>query len=167
MGNLAARRRGIIIAADADCLLAALAPLGICWSVFAALTFALGYVRHRQLLYPEFSEDHLRSVMTQEERLYLEGTLRHEPEKLPNRSRWQVRAERIWHPTGAEEITGDILLSVRAVRRDWHYGDRVRFWIRPVDPARQRQSRRLQLRDLSWRAAEIYATGFLDSDERS
>ena len=27
-----------------------------------------------------------------------------------------MRAERIWHPTGAEEITGDILLSVRAVR---------------------------------------------------
>ena len=46
----------------------------------AALTFALGYGRHRQLLYPEFSENHLRSVMTQEARLYLEGTLRHEPE---------------------------------------------------------------------------------------
>ena len=85
----------------------------------AALTFALGYARHRQLLYPEFSENHLRSVMTQEARLYLEGTLRHEPEKLTNRSRWQVRSERIWQPTGAQEITGDILLGVRAVRREW------------------------------------------------
>jgi len=131
---------------------------------FAALTFAFGYVRHRQLLYPEFSEDHLRSVMAQEARLYLEGTLRHEPEKLTSRSRWQVRAERIWQPTGAQEITGDILLGVRAVRREWRYGDRVRFWIRPSipqdsgNPGGFNYATYLAQRD-------IYVTGFLDSDE--
>jgi hypothetical protein len=38
---------------------------------------------------------------------YLEGTLAREPEKLPNRSRWLLRCERIWHPTGAEEISGN------------------------------------------------------------
>ena len=49
--------------------------------------------------------------MTQESRLYLEGTLRQSRKNCPNRSRWLVRSERIWHPTGAEEITGDILLG--------------------------------------------------------
>ena len=51
------------------------------------------------------AEKHLRSLMDGESRLYVEGTLRHEPEKLTNRSRWQLRSERIWHPTGAQEIT--------------------------------------------------------------
>jgi hypothetical protein len=73
---------------------------------FAALTFAFGYVRHRQLLYPKFSEDHLRSVMAQEARLYLEGTLRHEPEKLTNRSRWQVRASGSGNRPGRKKSPG-------------------------------------------------------------
>ena len=73
-------------------------------------------------------------------------------------------AERIWQPTGAQEITGDILLGVRAVRRDWRYGDRVRFWIRPSipqdsgNPGGFNYATYLAQRD-------IYVIGFLDSDE--
>jgi competence protein ComEC len=130
----------------------------------AGLTFSLGYTRHRELLYPQFPENHLRSVMVREGRFYLEGTLRHEPEKLINRSRWQIRAERVWQPTGAEEISGDILVGVRRVRRDWRYGDQVRLWIRPTVP--QDAGNPGGFNYATYLAQRrIYATGFLESDD--
>ena len=130
----------------------------------SCLAFSLGYARHRELLHPQFTENHLRSVMAREGRFYLEGTLRHEPEKLINRSRWQIRAERIWQPTGAEEITGDILMGVRSVRRDWRYGDQVRFWIRPTIP--QDAGNPGGFNYATYLAQrEIYATGFLENDD--
>src|SRR5688572_19790622 len=36
----------------------------------SALAFSLGYVRHRQLLLPEFPNNHLRLVITKGERVY-------------------------------------------------------------------------------------------------
>ena len=129
----------------------------------AALAFAVGYVRHRQLLYPAFPPDHLRAAMGSAERLYLEGSLQSEPEQLPYRSRWLVRAERIWHPTGSEEITGDIIVGVRSVRREWRYGDRVRFWARPQIPRDSGNpggfNYAAYLAD-----REIYLTAFLEGD---
>ncbi len=101
--------------------------------------------------------------MSREERVYLEGTLTRDPEKLPNRSRWLVRGERIWHPTGAEEIEGELLLSVRAARREWRYGDRVRFWVRPVTPRDSGNPGGFNYATYLARRG-IYATGFLDSD---
>ena len=110
-------------------LLAALLWLFLCaWSgrryglllLVSGMVFAVGYSRHRQLLFPKFSPDHIRSVMRHESRLYIEGILREEPEKLPDRSRWSLRCERVWHPTGAQEIVGNILLSVRHMAREWH-----------------------------------------------
>ena len=139
---------------------------GAGWSLLlflSLLAFATGYARHRQLLDPEFAEHHLRTVMSRDERIYLEGTLTREPEKLPNRSRWLVRGERIWHPTGAEEIEGDLLLSVRAARREWRYGDRVRFWVRPVTPRDSGNPGGFNYATYLARRG-IYATGFLDSD---
>ncbi len=62
--------------------------------------FALGYFRHHQLLFPTFPPNHLRSVMNENNDFFLEGVLLHEPERLPNRSRWYLRAERIWHLDG-------------------------------------------------------------------
>lgn len=137
------------------------------WALLALLSwlaFSVGYLRHRALLYPEFSANHLRTIIASQERVYLEGTLRHEPEKLTNRSRWQLRAERIWHPTGAQEIAGDMLIGVRVVRRDWRYGDRVRFWMRPVIP--QNSGNPGGFNYATYLAQrEIYLTGFLDSDD--
>jgi hypothetical protein len=98
------------------------------------LAFSVGYVRHREILFPRFPADHLRSVMLRHERVLIEGRLKAEPEKLINRHRWSIRAERIWHATGAEEVSGDFQLSLRALRRDWRYGDRIRFWLRPNLP---------------------------------
>src|SRR5919109_1837478 len=95
-------------------------------SIAGSLLFAVGYVRHRTLVVPTFPSNHLRSVMNEGVRYYLEGTLIQEPEKLPNRNRWIIRSERLWHPTGAEEIGGDFLLSIRKVYREWRFGDRVR-----------------------------------------
>ena len=63
------------------------------WSLvifIAAAAFALGYARHRDLLLPKFPSNHLRVLMDRNERLYLEGALRHEPEKLTNRTRFQI-----------------------------------------------------------------------------
>jgi competence protein ComEC len=130
----------------------------------AVLTFSLGYMRHRQLLFPEFADNHLRSVAQRDARVYLEGTLRHEPEKLVNRSRWHVAAQRIWHPTGAEEVSGDLLVSLRHVRRDWRYGDRVRFWIRPMIPQNSGNPGGFDYATFLSRRA-IYLTGFLDNDQ--
>ena len=101
--------------------------------------------------------------MPNEERVFLEGSLLQEPEKLPNRIRWLLRSERVWHPSGAEEISGDILINVRAVRREWRYGDRVRFWIRPVPPRDAGNPGGFNYAAyLAGRG--IYATGFLDND---
>ena len=130
----------------------------------AALAFFLGYLRHRQLLFPEFAENHLRSAAQREAQLYLEGTLRHEPEKLVNRSRWQLAAQRIWRPTGAEGVTGDILVTLRHSRREWHYGDRVRFRIRPVIPRNSGNPGGFDYATYLSRR-EIYLTGFLDNDQ--
>ena len=100
----------------------------------AGTTFSIGYIRHWNLLHPRFPANHVRSVTTADARLYLEGSLIREPDTLANRSRWLVRCERLWHPTGAEEISGNLLLTLRNVRREWRYGDRVRFWVRPQVP---------------------------------
>src|SRR4029077_8115287 len=89
----------------------------------AGLSFSLGYLRHRQLLHPNFPPNHVRSLTGDNVRIYLEGSLEREPERLPNRNRWLLRCERIWHPTGPEDIAGNLLLSVRRVGREWHYDD--------------------------------------------
>lgn len=133
--------------------------------VVAGLMFAVGYYRHRQLIYPSFPPNHLRSVMNDNADLYLEGVLLHEPEKLPNRSRWYLRAERIWHPTGAQEISGDMLLNVRHVRRQWHYGDRIRTEIRPTVPKDSGNPDGFNYATYLSRR-EIYAIGFLETDEK-
>ncbi|HMA81616.1 MAG TPA: DNA internalization-related competence protein ComEC/Rec2 [Candidatus Binatia bacterium] len=148
-------------------LLLLAAPRRRRWAVLATLcllTFFLGYFRHRQLMFPEFSANHVRAFIPSEARVYLEGRLRHEPEKLVNRIRWQVAAQRIWHPTGAQEITGDILVTLRSARRDWRYGDRVRFWIRPLAPQNSGNPGGFDYATFLSRRG-IYATGFLDGDQ--
>ncbi len=102
--------------------------------------------------------------MKDDSRFYLEGWLRREPEKLPGRSRWVVQAERIWHPTGSEEVSGNIIIGVRFAGREWRYGDRIRFWLQPRVPRNSGNpggfNYAAYLAD-----REIYATGFLDSDK--
>lgn len=133
--------------------------------IFAAgLALWLGYLRHWHLIHPNFPPNHVRLLTDSGQRIYVEGWLGREPDRLPNRQRWLFRGERIWHPTGAEEISGNILLSVRKVRREWHYGDRVRFWIRPQAP---RDSGNPGGFDYATYLArqEIYAIGYLESDD--
>ena len=92
------------------------------------------------------------------------GVLLQEPEKLPQRSRWTIRALRVWHPTGAEEISGDILITVRAVSRDWRYGDRIRFRIEPLAPRDSGNPGGFDYAAFLARRG-IYATGFLVGDQ--
>ena len=127
------------------------------------LAFSVGYVRHREILFPRFPDDHLRSVMLRHERVLIEGRLKAEPEKLINRHRWSIRAERIWHATGAEEVSGDFQLSLRALRRDWRYGDRIRFWLRPNLPQNSGNPGGFEYATyLAQR--QIYVTGFVEND---
>ncbi len=133
-------------------------------AILAGLCFALGYVRHWQMLHPVFAPNHLRSVMSEGSQIYLEGVLREEPEKLPQRSRWVVRSERLWHPTGAQEITGDLLIGVRHATREWRYGDRVRFWLRPLVPRDSGNPGGFDYPSYLARR-EIYATAFLENDD--
>jgi len=133
-------------------------------AIIAGLTFSLGTLRHRQILSPVFPANHLRSIMSEGLPIYLEGSLSQEPEMLSNRNRWLVRSERIWHPTGAEEITGNLLVSVRQTRREWRYGDRVRFRVQPVAPLENGNPRGFDYRSYLARR-EIYATGFLENDQ--
>jgi competence protein ComEC len=140
---------------------------GIGWATFcllAAAALSVGYWRHLQLLEPNFPPNHLRSVMQEDSRLYLEGLLKQEPEKLPQRSRWLVRALRVWHPTGAQEISGDILLTVRNTSRDWRYGDRIRFRIEPRIPRDNGNPGGFDYAAFLARRG-IYSTGFLASDQ--
>ncbi len=149
------------------------APLFLClsgktrrWgllSLIGALAFGVGYIRHRQLLEPKFPPHHLRAMLTIDETLYIEGTLKQEPERLPTRSRWIIGAQRIWHPTGAEEIVGDLILTVRSVRREWRYGDRVRFKLRPVIPRDSGNPGGFNYASYLARRG-IYVSGFLDTD---
>src|SRR5919108_1715466 len=150
-----------------------LAPLPLLFSrsrrqlallAIAALSlFVVGYGRHQMLLVPDFPPNHLRSVMSEDARLYLEGTLLREPEKLPNRSRWSLRFDRLWHPTGAEDIHGDLLLTVRNARREWRFGDRVRLWLQPRIPRDAGNPGGFDYAAyLACRG--IYAIGFLDND---
>jgi hypothetical protein len=115
-------------------------------------------------LAPVFADNHLRTVMARDTALYLDGTLRQEPERLAQRTRWQVSAERIWHPTGAEEISGYILIGLRVVRREWRYGDRVRLRVRPQLPQDSGNPGGFNYATYLARR-EIYATAFLDSDQ--
>jgi competence protein ComEC len=132
--------------------------------VVSLLALSLGYMRHRELLFPQFPENHLRVVMSRDQPLYLEGVLRHEPERLSQRIRWQLRVERIWHNTGAEEITGDLLIGLRSVARDWHYGDRLRVTVRPQVPRDSGNPGGFNYATYLARR-EIYATAFLDNDQ--
>jgi competence protein ComEC len=133
--------------------------------IFAAgLAVWLGYIRHWQLIHPEFSPNHVRQLTNDGPRIYLEASLGREPDRLPNRQRWLLRCERIWHPTGAEEISGNLLLSVRKVRREWHYGDRVRFWIRPQAPRDSGNPAGFNYATYLARQ-EIYAIGYLEADD--
>ena len=129
-----------------------------------ALSLSLGYFRYGQLAHPNFPPNHVRLMINDSPRLYLEGTLAREPEKLPNRSRWLLRTERIWHPTGAEEISGDLLVSIRQVRREWRYSDRVRFWIRPQAPRDSGNPGGFDYTAFLARQG-IYAIGYLENDQ--
>ncbi|HEY1269847.1 MAG TPA: DNA internalization-related competence protein ComEC/Rec2 [Candidatus Binatia bacterium] len=138
------------------------------WAIvllLAGIAFAVGYRRHLDQLEPAFSPNHIRSLMEPGKELYLEGRLIAEPDRLPQRMRWNVRLLRVWHPTGAQEVTGDILVTIRFAARDWRYGDRVRFRAEPfvprggANPGGFDYAAYLARRD-------IYATSFLVSDSR-
>ncbi len=138
------------------------------WALLILLTgaaFSLGYARHHRILHPEFPSDHLRSVMDEGSQLYLEGIMHQEPEKSPQRSRWVVRAERIWHPTGAQEIHGHLLISPRHASREWRYGDRIRLWLRPHIPRNAGNPGGFDYASFLARR-QIYVTAFLEDDER-
>jgi competence protein ComEC len=133
--------------------------------LIAGLAFAIGYRRHLDVLEPAFPANHIRSLMEDGGELYLEGRLNAEPDRLPQRMRWNVRLLRVWHPTGAEEITGDLLVTIRFASRDWRYGDRVRFRAEPFVPRAGANPGGFDYATYLARR-NIYATAFLVNDGR-
>jgi len=132
--------------------------------LLAGIAFSAGYLNHQRILYPAFPPNHLRSLTEEGRKLYLEGTLLREPERFPQRSRWVIRAERLWHPTGAQKITGDILISIRHTAKEWRYGDRIRLWIEPQLPRGGGNPGGFDYGSFLARR-QIYVTGFLENDE--
>ena len=136
------------------------------WVFLVLLTgaaFSLGYARHHWILHPTFPPDHVRSVLNESSELYLEGVLYREPDRLPNRSRWYFRAEQIWHPNGAQETGGNILITVKRQKAEWHYGDRVRFFLKVRAPRNSGNPGGFDYKVYLARR-QIYLTGFLGSD---
>lgn len=132
--------------------------------LLVGIAFSVGYLNHRRILHPSFPPHHLRSVMEEGQKLYLEGRLQREPERFPRQSRWAMRAQRLWHPTGAQDITGDILISVRRETREWHYGDRIRVWLEPQVPRSGGNPGGFDYASFLARR-QIYAIAFLENDE--
>ncbi|MGH7843921.1 MAG: DNA internalization-related competence protein ComEC/Rec2 [Candidatus Binatia bacterium] len=102
--------------------------------VLSATTLFVGYFLHQRLLDPKFPPNHLRSINNAKEPLYVEAVHYREPERLPDRSRWYLEADRIWFPNGAQEVEGRVLVTVETDRAEWHYGDRVRLGLRIRPP---------------------------------
>lgn len=141
-----------------------LRPRRYLWLLLVSIPMlAVGYSRHRQLLLPDFGPEHIHSLMSDEEPLYIEGVLSQEPEKLANRSRWWLRCERIWQPTGAQEIVGNIVVSVHRVSREWQYGDRIRAVMQPRLPSDSGNPGGFNYKTYLLRRG-VHATAFLESD---
>jgi competence protein ComEC len=75
-----------------------------------------------------------------------------------------MRSQRIWHPTGAQEIQGDLLINVRHTKREWRYGDRIRLWVRPGIPRSSGNPGSFDYASFL-ASRQIYVTGFLENDE--
>ncbi len=131
--------------------------------ILAGVAFSLGYVRHHQILHPTFAPDHLRYDINKTSHLYLEGVLYREPKKLPDRSRWYFRTERVWLPNGAQEKQGHIRITVRREQRAWRYGDRVRLRLKVRRPRNFGNPGGFDYEGYLARR-EIYLTGFLQND---
>ncbi|MGH7833326.1 MAG: DNA internalization-related competence protein ComEC/Rec2, partial [Candidatus Binatia bacterium] len=86
-----------------------------------------------------------------------------EPDRLPDRSRWYLRVERIWLPNGAEEVEGNLLVTVERDAREWQYLDRVRLWLRARPPRNLGNPGGFDYESYLARR-RIYLTGFLPSD---
>ncbi|MEE9550591.1 MAG: DNA internalization-related competence protein ComEC/Rec2 [Candidatus Binatia bacterium] len=131
--------------------------------IFSSLAFSIGYGMHHRLLHPRFPKDHLRQLSRTGTPLYVEGVMFREPERQPHRSRWFFRAERIWHPTGAHETEGDVLVTVRDVAGDWHYGDLVRFRLKMRPPRSAGNPGEFDY-GVYLARRKIYLIGFLEND---
>ena len=131
--------------------------------IVAGAAFSLGYSRHHRVLHLTFPAEHIRSALNERSQLYLEGVLYREPERLPQRSRWYFRTEQIWHPNGAQETEGNILITVRRTGREWHYRDRVRFRLKVRLPRSAGNPGEFDYQVYLARR-QIYLTGFLESD---
>jgi competence protein ComEC len=107
------------------------------WVLIALLSagaLGVGYLAHEKALNPELPAHHLRSLTDFRGALYVEAVHYREPERLPDRSRWYLRTERIWLPKGARESEGRVLVTVGTEKNEWHYGDQVRLWLRVRPP---------------------------------
>ncbi len=130
---------------------------------FSSLAFFTGHGLHQRALTPQFPNHHLRLLTDGRKAVQVEGILYREPERQFGRSRWYLRTEVLWRPLGAQEAMGNILVTVRDVQREWHYGDRVRLRVRVRPPRPARNPGEFDYGAYLARRG-IYLTGFLGND---
>ncbi len=136
------------------------------WGLLALVsggTLFAGYLMHDAALRPKLPARHLRLASHLTEHLYLEAVHYREPERLPDRSRWYLRAERIWSPQGSQETEGRILVTVGADKAEWRYGDRVRLWLRVRPPRNFGNPGSFDYESYLARR-KIYLTAYLETD---
>ena len=132
-------------------------------AMFCGGALFTGYWMHDAALRPTLPARHLRSAGHLGEHLYLEAVHYREPERLPDRSRWYLRAERIWLPHGSQETEGCILVTVGADKAEWRYGDRVRLWLRVRAPRNFGNPGSFDYESYLARR-NIYLTAYLETD---
>lgn len=95
--------------------------------------FATGRVMVRQVHAPDFPVHHLRQLALPKT-VILEGWLYREPERSPTRGRLHLEAERVWLDGKPRPAVGKVRVTVRHLKRDWQYGDRLRLTVKLRPP---------------------------------
>ena len=132
-------------------------------ALFCVGALLTGYWMHDAALRPTLPARHLRTASQAAEPLYLEAVHYREPERLPDRSRWYLRAERIWLPQGSQETEARILVTVGVDKAEWRYGDRVRLWLRVRPPRNFGNPGSFDYESYLARR-NIYLTAYLETD---
>ena len=88
--------------------------------------FAAGRVAVRQVHAPDFPVHHLRHLALPK-KVILEGWLYREPERSPTRGRLHLEVERVLQDGKLRPAVGKVHVTVRNLKSDWQYGDRLRL----------------------------------------
>jgi competence protein ComEC len=88
--------------------------------------FSLANSALQRVFTPYFPPAHLRHLSLPQE-VTIEGWLFREPERFPHRGRLYLEALQVWQEGALHPASGKILITVRSLSDQWHYGDVLRL----------------------------------------